>query len=161
MGSILGLGRSPGERNGSPLQYSCLENPMDREAWWATVHGIAESQKWLSTHGKTKSSKIYNPRGSKQGETLEILSLDLSVLPGQPHSIHVTLGQYLTSLFLGLLTCKMKGVNSYVTELSSSWDKLLEKECEEFSTASDTWRSVRRLLRFSYSSCSSGPPPTR
>ena len=36
-GSILGLGRSPGERNGNPLQYSCLENPMDREAWWATA----------------------------------------------------------------------------------------------------------------------------
>ena len=35
-GSIPGLERSPGERNGNPLQYSCLENPMDREAWWAT-----------------------------------------------------------------------------------------------------------------------------
>ena len=39
-GSIPGLGRSPGEGNGYPLQYSCLENPMDREAWRATVHGI-------------------------------------------------------------------------------------------------------------------------
>ena len=38
-GSIPGLGRSPGEGNGSPLQYSCLENLMDREAWWTTVHG--------------------------------------------------------------------------------------------------------------------------
>ena len=38
-GSIPGLGRSPGEGNGNPLQYSCLENPMDGEAWWATVHG--------------------------------------------------------------------------------------------------------------------------
>ena len=42
-GSIPGLGRSPGEGNGNPLQYSCLENPMDRGAWWATVHGIAKS----------------------------------------------------------------------------------------------------------------------
>ena len=41
-GSIPGSGRSPGEGNGNPLQYSCLENPMDREAWWATVHGVAE-----------------------------------------------------------------------------------------------------------------------
>ena len=41
-GSIPGSGRSPGEGNGYPLQYSCLENPMDREAWWATVHGITE-----------------------------------------------------------------------------------------------------------------------
>ena len=43
-GSIPGLGRSPGEGNGNPLQYSCLENPMDRGAWQATVHGVAESQ---------------------------------------------------------------------------------------------------------------------
>ena len=35
-----GLGRSPGEGNGNPLQYSCLENPMDRGIWWATVHGV-------------------------------------------------------------------------------------------------------------------------
>ena len=39
VGSIPGLGRSPGEGNGNPLQYSCLENHMDRGAWWATVHG--------------------------------------------------------------------------------------------------------------------------
>ena len=41
--SIPGLGRSPVGGNGNPLQYSCLENPMDRGAWWATVHGVAES----------------------------------------------------------------------------------------------------------------------
>ena len=41
---IPGLGRSPGEGNGNPLQYSCLENSMDREAWWATVHGAAKSR---------------------------------------------------------------------------------------------------------------------
>ena len=39
-GSIPGSGRSPGEGNGNPLQYSCLENSLDGEAWWATVHGI-------------------------------------------------------------------------------------------------------------------------
>ena len=39
---IPGLGRSPGEGNGNPLQYSCLENPTDGGAWWATVHGVAE-----------------------------------------------------------------------------------------------------------------------
>ena len=42
-GLIPGLGRSPGEGYGSPLQYSCLENPMDRGAWWATVHWVTES----------------------------------------------------------------------------------------------------------------------
>ena len=48
LGLIPGLGRSPGEGNGNPLQSSCLENPMDRGAWWATVHGIAKSQTQLS-----------------------------------------------------------------------------------------------------------------
>ena len=49
-GSIPGLRRSPGEGNGNPLQYSCLENSIDREAWRATVHGVAKSWTWLSTH---------------------------------------------------------------------------------------------------------------
>ena len=43
LGSIPGSGRSPGEGNGNPLQYYCLENPMDGGAWWATVHGVAQS----------------------------------------------------------------------------------------------------------------------
>ena len=47
-GSIPGLGRSPGEGNGNPLQYSCLENPMDRGAWWATVDGVAKSRTRVS-----------------------------------------------------------------------------------------------------------------
>ena len=53
VGSILGSGRSPGEGHGSPLQYSCLENPKDRGAWWATVHRVTKSRtrlKRLSTH---------------------------------------------------------------------------------------------------------------
>ena len=48
LGLIPGWGRSPGEGNGNPLQYSCLENPMDGGAWWATVHGVAKSQIRLS-----------------------------------------------------------------------------------------------------------------
>ena len=48
LGSIPGLGRSPGEGNGNPLQYSCLENPMDGGAWWATVHRVAKSRTQLS-----------------------------------------------------------------------------------------------------------------
>ena len=43
-----GLGSSPGEGNGNPFQYSCLENPIDRGAWWATIHGVAKSQTKLS-----------------------------------------------------------------------------------------------------------------
>ena len=52
-GLLPGLGRSPGEGNGNPLQYSCLENPTDRGVWWATVHGATNSQtrpKRLSMH---------------------------------------------------------------------------------------------------------------
>ena len=49
MGLIPGLGRTP-EVNGNPLQYSCLENSIDRGAWWATVHGVSKSQTLLSTH---------------------------------------------------------------------------------------------------------------
>ena len=50
-GLILGLGRSPGEGNGNPLQYPCLENPMDGGAWQTTVHGVAKSWTRLSdTH---------------------------------------------------------------------------------------------------------------
>ena len=48
VGWIPGSGRFPGERNGNPLQYSCLENPMDRGAWWATVHGVTKSWTQLS-----------------------------------------------------------------------------------------------------------------
>ena len=46
-GSIPGLGRSLGESHGNPPQYSCLENPIDRGAWWAIVHRVAKSQTWL------------------------------------------------------------------------------------------------------------------
>ena len=42
-GSVSGWGRSPGGGHGHPLQHSCLENPMERGAWWATVHGVAQS----------------------------------------------------------------------------------------------------------------------
>ena len=48
LGSIPGLGRSPGEGNGNPLQNSCLEDPMDGGALWATVHGVAKSRTRLS-----------------------------------------------------------------------------------------------------------------
>ena len=55
LSSIPGWGRSPGEGNGNPLQYSCLENPMDGGACWATVHSVAKSQTRLSdfTHSLT------------------------------------------------------------------------------------------------------------
>ena len=65
-----GLGRPPGEGNGTPLQYSCLENPMDRGAWWATVHGVAESDTnehtstLLHTLRSKRSSSLYCVAGT-------------------------------------------------------------------------------------------------
>ena len=47
-GSIPGYERSPGEEHGNPLQYSCLENPIDRGTWWPTINGVAKSQTQLS-----------------------------------------------------------------------------------------------------------------
>ena len=59
-GSIPGLGRSPGGEHGNPLQYSCLESPMDRGAWWATVHGVTKSRtrlEQLSNHSTSLPKK--------------------------------------------------------------------------------------------------------
>ena len=53
-GSIPGSGRSPGEGNGNPLEYSCLENPMEREAWRTTFHGVTKSRIQLSRHTHTQ-----------------------------------------------------------------------------------------------------------
>ena len=61
LGSIPGLGRSSGEGNGNPLQYSCLENSMDGGAWWATVHGVAKSQTWLSHFTSTFGKFTFMP----------------------------------------------------------------------------------------------------
>ena len=57
LGSIPGLGRSPGEGNGNPRQYSCLENPMDRGAWWATVHGVTRVGHDLATKPMAQTVK--------------------------------------------------------------------------------------------------------
>ena len=57
--SIPGLGRSPREENGNPLQYSCLENPMDRGACWATVHGVTNS--WTQLINSTTTITTYVP----------------------------------------------------------------------------------------------------
>ena len=63
-GSIPGLGRSPGEGNGNPLQYSCLGNLMDKGTWWPTVHVLTNSRTWLSTHDECWSpdSQMAVPR---------------------------------------------------------------------------------------------------
>ena len=57
-GLIPGLRRSPGVGNGNPLQYSCLENPMDAGAWWATVHGVTKSQTRLRDFASTSNIAV-------------------------------------------------------------------------------------------------------
>ena len=77
-GSIPGSGRSPGGDNGNPLQYSCLENPMDGGAWRAAVHGVAKSQtrlKQLSMYTRDKSSIRERQKGVIQ---------EMRVLVGRP-----------------------------------------------------------------------------
>ena len=60
-GSIPGSGRSPGEGSGNPLQYSCMENPMDGGAWWVTVHGVAKSRTRLSDFTFTSPLPLESP----------------------------------------------------------------------------------------------------
>ena len=62
LGSIPGLGRSPGEGNGNPLQYSCLDNPMDTGVHWAAVHGVAKS--WTQLNGLSRAGTLLRSSGS-------------------------------------------------------------------------------------------------
>ena len=58
VGSVLGLGRALGGGHGNPLQHSCLENPMDRGAWWATVHGVTQS--WTQLKQLSIQHTVFN-----------------------------------------------------------------------------------------------------
>ena len=73
MGFIPGLGRSSGEGNGNPFQYSCLENFMDRRAWRATVHGVHEGLTWLSLHTSPFERKSEEPTLKGWGAILHLL----------------------------------------------------------------------------------------
>ena len=82
-GSIPGSGRSPGGGHGNPLQYSCLENPMDRGAWCATVHRVAKSQTRLnqpSTHSRTITYHVYTIKKIKIDEIKHYDFLDAKTL---------------------------------------------------------------------------------
>ena len=77
VGLISGLGRSPGGGHGNLLWYSCLENPMDRGAWWVTVHGVTKSRKRLSTHASMTDIPVLWLRKSQHRK---------AVYPAQPHT---------------------------------------------------------------------------
>ena len=77
IGLIPGSGRSPGGSHGNPLQYSCLENPTDRGAWQATVHGIAKSQtslkQFITHHIPVNVDKSYNTDQEKKAERIHMI----------------------------------------------------------------------------------------
>ena len=75
-GSIPGSGRPPEGGNGNPLQSSCLENPKNRETWWATVHGVAKSQTRLSMHTHTFSEYVYQYWSQEEKPFHCIISID-------------------------------------------------------------------------------------
>ena len=77
-GSIPGLGRSPGEEHGHPLQYSCLENPMDRGGWRATVPGVTKSRTQLSDFQFTS---LHSPSYNEKGKLLHSKTEVMKVLP--------------------------------------------------------------------------------
>ena len=90
MGSIPGWGRSPGEEHGNPLQYSCLENPMDRGASRATVHRVAKSWtrlKWLSSSSSRNEQGFLDFLGGSAGKEFTCSAEDLALIPGLGRSL--------------------------------------------------------------------------
>ena len=87
VGSILGSGRYPGGGNGTPFQYYCLENSMDRGAWWATVHVVAKSQTGLSQN-MNKGREGMQRQGWRSQETV-VQSWVRALVP--PQGMHITI----------------------------------------------------------------------
>ena len=76
LGSIPGSGRSPGEGNGDPLQYSCLENPRDGGAWWVAIYGVAQSRTRLKRLSSSSSSWTRFSARSNKSCVIQDLSLE-------------------------------------------------------------------------------------
>ena len=113
MGLISGSGWSPGGGQGNPLQYSCLEKPMDRGAWWATVHGIMKSLtqvKRVSTH--TRSWKLTSPEATHCWTTLYETMLDLSKISLPMISTHAFLSCTLEPQRICLCPLSFKSINA-------------------------------------------------
>ena len=129
-GSILGWGRSHREGHGNQLQYSCLENPMDRGVWWATVHGVAKSCTWLKQLSNNSSIPLEliewymkerkYPRNTTESRIINVSPFGLTLLT----LILITSQKNAQELCSGLLPC-------YTEESGSS-------DC--FSNPLWTWR---------------------
>ena len=116
MGSIPGSGRSIGEEHGNPLQYSCLEHPIDRGAWWARVHRVANSWtrlKQLSTHKCMQSVFSYTPSRASaviKGRTGDFLKAQRAPTPGSLEDhVSVTVSPSLNGTEKTLYGCWVDG----------------------------------------------------
>ena len=99
LGSISGWGRSPGEGNGNPLQYSCLENPMDRGAWRATVHGIARVRQDLVTKPTSIIMKsVMNVFKTKKQQPIKYGCWNDGILQFAEHACWFWMTSFVTSL---------------------------------------------------------------
>ena len=118
MCSIPGWGRSPGEGNGNPFQYSCLGNPMDRGAWWTTVHGVAKRHDWgtehtfacMCTHADTHTHTHTHGRMPSR-----LLGLPLQLSPLLLFHLHSLLQPW---KYLSLLSLQQKAKNNCLGNFS-------------------------------------------
>ena len=94
LGSIPGVGRSPGGEHGNPLQYSCLENSMDKGAWWATVHGVTRSQTRLSkrTHNVPEPTHHHHPQPISEPLSTATVNMEMPTCPPSCHTSLAHLG---------------------------------------------------------------------
>ena len=138
-GLVLGSGRSPREENGNPLQYSCLEDSMDRGAWWATVYRVTKSQICLSTHTynnntttcvgpKRKNAGYYMQQISASGQfsilTLPFTHGHLPLLESRSLVFSLSVGRSPDVLFL--LLC----LRLYLPVVSDTTDSIVSTRTE-------------------------------
>ena len=129
-----GSGRSPGGGNGNPLQYSCLENPTDRETWWATVHRVTKSQtrlKWLSTVTSHFWLFVTPWPAACQASLSIIISLSLLRLMSTEPVIPSNHPSSVTAFYLALNLSQHQGLFQWVS-FSHQVAKVLEFQHQSF-----------------------------
>ena len=112
--------RFPGEGNSCPLQYSCMENSMDRGAWWAKVHEVAKSQTWLSNN-------TFHLNSTSLGFILPLISIFANL-----YSAPFLTASWWTSLVVQMVKCLPTIQETWVQSLG--WEDLLEKEMASHSS---------------------------
>ena len=137
---IPGLGRSPGEGNGNPLQYSCLENPMDRGAWRATVHGVAKSRTRLNDF------TFFESKPSPCSDFLRNMFIIFTTCESLPVSLQFSLGLPLFPMRCWVKRQKWPGV---CVRTLRSWVCHLEKKYYKAWFLTKT-RTVKRIQGIFY-----------